>query len=91
MILKLTTVNLNQLVSSDPDDIRIPFYGKNSSTEVIIPPWFLLEDSLELATVITHVFNSSLREHVVPGIWKMANVQPIPPLEGDSNGFSSAA
>ena len=31
-----------------------------------------------MTPVITHVFNLSLREQAVPGIWKTANVCPIP-------------
>ena len=43
-----------------------------------IPPWILKEFSQQLATPITAVFNSSLREGILPRLWKSATIIPIP-------------
>ena len=42
------------------------------------PYWFWRDYSNHLAPVVTKIFNSSLRSQVVPYLWKLANVLPIP-------------
>ena len=42
-----------------------------------IPFWFWSEYALDVAPAITHIFNSSLSDHVVPDLWKLANVLPV--------------
>jgi hypothetical protein len=42
------------------------------------PYWFWRDYSNHLAPVITKIFNSSIRLQVVPNLWKLANVLPIP-------------
>ncbi|KAI8483405.1 hypothetical protein Bbelb_388680 [Branchiostoma belcheri] len=36
----------------------------------------------DLAPIITHLFNASYEQGVVPGVWKAANVVPIPKAKG---------
>ena len=43
-----------------------------------IPGWILKEHSNLLAPPITAIFNSSLREGIVPPMWKSAIVIPVP-------------
>ena len=42
-----------------------------------IPPWALNECSHLLAASVTATFNSSLREGVLPKLWKTATVIPL--------------
>lgn len=43
-----------------------------------VPNWFLKENAILLAKPISAIFNSSVRQSVVPGLWKEANVIPLP-------------
>ena len=43
-----------------------------------IPAWVLKDHANILAAPLTVIFNSSLREGVLPNEWKMANVIPLP-------------
>ena len=43
-----------------------------------IPAWVLKDHAIILASPLTAIFNSSLREGVIPNEWKMANVIPLP-------------
>ena len=43
-----------------------------------IPAWVLKGHAIILAAPLTAIFNSSLREGVIPNEWKMANVIPLP-------------
>ena len=42
-----------------------------------IPPWALKECSHLLAAPVTAIFNSSLREGVLPKLWKTATIIPV--------------
>ena len=42
-----------------------------------IPAWVLKDHANILAAPLTAIFNSSLREGVIPNEWKMANVIPL--------------
>jgi hypothetical protein len=42
------------------------------------PNWFLKEFSVFLAEPVCSIFNASISEGVVPPVWKIANVVPIP-------------
>ena len=43
-----------------------------------IPAWLLRDNATVLARPLTALFNSSLREGVIPAMWKTANVIPLP-------------
>ena len=43
-----------------------------------IPAWVLKDHAYTLASPLTAIFNSSLREGVLPQEWKLANVIPLP-------------
>jgi len=43
-----------------------------------LPNWFLRDFAFALCSPLCHIFNSSIREGVVPTVWKRANVVPIP-------------
>ena len=43
-----------------------------------IPAWFLRENASVLCRTLRSIFNSSLRQGIVPSLWKSANVLPIP-------------
>ena len=43
-----------------------------------IPAWVLKDHANILAAPLTAIFNSSLREGVIPNEWKMTNVIPLP-------------
>ena len=55
---------------------RIDTHKSNGPDE--LPNWFLKEFSVFLAEPVCSVFNASVREGIVPSIWKLANVVPIP-------------
>ncbi|EDO43664.1 predicted protein, partial [Nematostella vectensis] len=42
------------------------------------PYWLWRDYGHHLAPVITKIFNSSLKHQMVPSLWKLANVTPIP-------------
>ena len=46
-----------------------------------IPAWVLKDHANILAAPLTAIFNSSLREGVLPNEWKMANVIPLPKIK----------
>ena len=48
------------------------------STDDYIPAWVLKDHAIILAAPLTAIFNSSLREGVIPNEWKMVNVIPLP-------------
>ena len=43
-----------------------------------IPPWFVRDFAQQLAGPVTSIFNSSLREGMLPKFWKTATVIPLP-------------
>jgi hypothetical protein len=43
-----------------------------------LPNWFLRDMAFALAEPLCWIFNSSIKEGVVPTIWKQANIIPIP-------------
>ena len=43
-----------------------------------IPAWVLKEHANYLAAPLTSIFNFSLREGVLPTVWKSANIIPLP-------------
>ena len=43
-----------------------------------IPPWMVNNYAQLLAAPVTAIFNSSLREDKLPGLWKTATVVPVP-------------
>ena len=43
-----------------------------------IPYWFWKEFAYDLAPVVTHIFNCSLENHIVPDLWKLADITPLP-------------
>ena len=43
-----------------------------------IPPWIVRDFAQQLAGPVTTIFNSSLREIVLPKLWKTATVNPLP-------------
>ena len=49
-----------------------------SSGPDCLPFWFWRDYANYLAPVVTHIFNTSIREQIVPSLWKLANVVPIP-------------
>ncbi|XP_033124956.1 uncharacterized protein LOC117123214, partial [Anneissia japonica] len=48
-----------------------------------IPPAIIKEFAPELAEPLTHIFNRSLSEGIVPKRWKQATVIPIPKKKGN--------
>ncbi|XP_035664579.1 uncharacterized protein LOC118408068 [Branchiostoma floridae] len=68
--VKTLLKGLNPHKASDPDDL---------------PTWTLKHYADDLAPVITHLFNASYEEGVVPSIWKAANVVPVPKSKGAAN------
>ncbi|KAI8493284.1 hypothetical protein Bbelb_292880 [Branchiostoma belcheri] len=65
--VKALLKNVNPNKASGPDDL---------------PTWILKEYADDFAPVITHLFNSSYEGGSVPGVWKAANVVPIPKVKG---------
>ncbi|KAI8519219.1 hypothetical protein Bbelb_024760 [Branchiostoma belcheri] len=47
-----------------------------------LPTWILKEYAEDLAPIITHLFNTSYEQGVVPGVWKAAKVVLIPKIKG---------
>ncbi len=45
---------------------------------VNIPAWVLKEHANSLAAPLTSIFNCSLRERMLPTVWKSANIIPLP-------------
>ena len=43
-----------------------------------LPFWIWRDYAYQLAPTITKVFNSSLKKQLVPCLWKLANITPIP-------------
>ena len=43
-----------------------------------LPNWFLRDFAFAISDPLCHIFNSSIREGVVPTIWKSANIVAIP-------------
>ena len=43
-----------------------------------IPYWVFKDCSFELADVVTHIFNCSLKSSVVPSQWRAAVITPVP-------------
>ena len=43
-----------------------------------LPYWFWRDYAYDLAPVITTIFNTSLQNGVIPDLWKLANLLPIP-------------
>ena len=46
-----------------------------------VPAWILKNHANILAGPLTAIFNSSLREGIIPDTWKSANVIPIPTVD----------
>jgi hypothetical protein len=43
-----------------------------------LPSWFLKENAIALSPTITTIFNASLSQHVIPDLWRIAAIHPIP-------------
>ena len=43
-----------------------------------LPFWLWRDFAFDLAPIISHVFNCSLRCQTVPSLWKMADIMPLP-------------
>ena len=43
-----------------------------------IPNWFLRDFAFAISEPICHIFNTSIKEGIMPTVWKMANVIPVP-------------
>ncbi|XP_066263238.1 uncharacterized protein [Branchiostoma lanceolatum] len=71
--VKTLLKDLNPHKASGPDDL---------------PTWTLNHYADDLAPVITHLFNASYEEGVVPSIWKAANVVPVPKSKGAANAMN---
>ncbi|XP_035699606.1 uncharacterized protein LOC118432183 [Branchiostoma floridae] len=47
-----------------------------------LPTWMLKHYAEDFAPVITHLFNTSYEQGIIPSVWKAANVVPIPKFKG---------
>ncbi|EDO39180.1 predicted protein [Nematostella vectensis] len=73
-----------------PEGCKVPSIDEHAVTNLLIhqkrtssgpdefPYWLWRDYSHHLAPVITKIFNSSLKHQMVPSLWKLANVTPIP-------------
>jgi hypothetical protein len=43
-----------------------------------LPNWFLRDFAFAILELICHIFNSCVQNCIVPSLWKMANVVPVP-------------
>ena len=77
-------------VLSIPDGTRIPTIEVHTVWKFLrtlkrtapcpdeLPFWIWRDYAYQLAPTITKVFNSSLKKQLVPCLWKLANITPIP-------------
>ena len=77
-------------VLSIPDGTRIPTIEVHTVWKFLstlkrtapgpeeLPFWIWRNYAYQLAPTITKVFNSSLKKQLVPCLWKLANITPIP-------------
>ena len=77
-------------VLSIPDGTRIPTIEVHTVWKFLstlkrtapgpdeLPFWIWRDYAYQLAPTITKVFNSSLKKQLVPYLWKLANITPIP-------------
>ena len=70
--------------------LRLSRLKKTASGPDDIPYWAFKECAFELAPIITHIINISLKAGVVPGAWKKAYVSPVPKVKNPSE-FSGYA
>ena len=70
--------------------LRLSQLKKTASGPDDIPYWAFKECAFELAPIITHIINISLKAGVVPGAWKKAYVSPVPKVKNPSE-FSGYA
>lgn len=73
-----------------PEDARIPEISISLVTQFLsrlkrtasgpddLPFWIWRDYAYDLAPILTHVFNSSLRSQTVSSIWKLADITPVP-------------
>ena len=57
-----------------------------------VPAWVLRDNASTLAAPLTALFNTSLRDGVIPALWKTAHVIPLPkkkPSTVDRKSYSS--
>ena len=77
-------------VISIPDGTRIPTIEVHTAWKFLstlkrtalgpdeLPFWIWRHYAYQLAPTITKVFNSALKKQLVPCLWKLGNVTPIP-------------
>ena len=77
-------------VLSIPDGTRIPTIEMHTVWKFLstlkrtapdpdeLPFWIWRDYAYQLAPTISKVFNSSLKKQLVPCLWKLANIIPIP-------------
>ena len=73
-----------------PESCKIPALTVSCVTECLlklkktasgpdkIPYWIWKEFAYDLAPVVTHIFNCSLENHIVPDLWKLSDITPLP-------------
>ena len=86
--LALLSPDLIPPISHCPDEFIIEPYTVERKLSKIntnkscgpdnIPNWILRDSSVWLAEPVCAIFNASVREGIVPIIWKKANVVPVP-------------
>ena len=64
--------------------LRLSQLKKTASGPDDIPYWAFKECAFELAPIITHIINISLKAGVVPVAWKKAYVSPVPKVKNPS-------
>ena len=67
-------------VLSIPDSTRIPTIEVHTVWKFLdeLPFWIWRDYANQRAPTIAKVFNSSLKKQLVPCLWKLANITPIP-------------
>ena len=68
----------NSVIASVIFTILFDFKGNKATGPDNVPAWILKSHANILAGPLTAIFNSSLREGIIPGTWKSANVIPVP-------------
>jgi hypothetical protein len=73
-----------------PDGTKIPEVSSHTVCKFLLnlkrttagpdqlPFWLWKDFAFDLAPIITHLFNFSLRCQTVPNLWKMADITPLP-------------
>ena len=79
--MRIENVNQEQKVPTLTVEMVCKFLQNQkctSSGPEDLPHWFWKEVGVELAPIITKVFNCSLRRGKVPTVWKRADLIPVP-------------